>query len=250
MSALFKLPTYFSSLFLKQKYKTAESAYNLWAENYDDQPHNLMLAWDEEIFTDLLNSIDTKDKIIADVGCGTGRHWQKIFDKNPKRLLGYDVSDGMLQKLNEKFPHAETHLLSGNKLPELQDESVDCILSTLTIAHIQNAEQALFEWSRVLKPNGTMIITDYHPETLTKGGKRTFSYHEKTIAIKNYVHTIDDIKTLGRQLHLQALRLIEKRIDESAKPFYEAQNAMNVYEKWKGTPVIYGMLLKKNNAAM
>ena len=44
--------------------------------------------------------------------------------------------------------------------------------------------------------------------------------------------------------------LIEKRIDESAKPFYEAQNAMNVYEKWKGTPVIYGMLLKKDNAAM
>ena len=250
MSALSKLPKHFFGSFFKQKYQSAESAYNLWAENYDDQPHNLMLAWDEEVFSNLLNSIDIENKMIADIGCGTGRHWQKIFDKNPKRLFGYDISEGMLKKLNEKFPKAETHLLSDNKMPELQNESIDCILSTLTIAHIQNAEQALREWNRVLKPGGTMIITDYHPEALAKGGKRTFSYHEKTISIKNYVHTIDDIKEVAGQLGLQVLRLVEKPIDESAKHFYEAQNALDVYEKWKGTPVIYGMLLKKDNAAM
>ncbi len=250
MSALSKLPTYFSSLLFSQKYKSAESAYDLWAENYDDQPHNLMLAWDEEIFSVLLNSIDIKNKIVADVGCGTGRHWQKIFDKKPEKVVGFDVSEGMLRKLNEKFPQSETHLLSENKLRELQDESVDCILSTLTIAHIQDAGQALLEWNRVLKPNGMMIITDYHPAALAKGGKRTFSYREETIAIKNYVHTVDDIKKVTGQLGLQILRLMEKIIDESAKHFYEAQNAINVYETWKGTPVIYGILLKKDNAAM
>ena len=248
--ALSKLPKLFFGNFFEKKYKPAESAYNLWAENYDDQPHNLMLAWDEDIFSNLLNSIDIENKIIADIGCGTGRHWQKIFDKNPKRLLGYDISEGMLKRLNEKFPKGETHLLSDNKLSELQNESIDCILSTLTIAHIQNAEQALREWNRVLKPGGTMIVTDYHPEALAKGGNRTFSYHEETIAIKNYVHTIDDVTKVAGQLGLQVLRLVEKPIDESAKHFYEAQNAINVYEKWKGMPIIYGMLLKKDNAAM
>ena len=119
--------------------------------------------------------------------------------------MGYDVSEGMLRKLNEKFPQAETHLLSGNKLPELQNDSIDCIVSTLTIAHIQNAEQALLEWSRVLKPGGAMIITDYHPEALAKGGKRTFTYHKKTIAIKNYVHTIDDIKKAGKATSLTGI---------------------------------------------
>ena len=245
MPVLPKIPGYFSSLFFKQNYKLAESAYDLWAENYDNQPCNLMLARDEEIFSALLNSIDLKNKTVTDVGCGTGRHWQKIFDKNPQRLFGYDVSEGMLQKLNEKFPQAHTRLLSGNKLPGLHDEYVDCIVSTLTIAHIQNAKQALHEWNRVLKPGGAMIITDYHPSALAKGGKRTFTHHKKTIAIKNYVHTIDDIKDLARQLHLEVSRLVEKPIDESAKHFYEAQNAMKVYEAWRGTPVIYGILLKK-----
>jgi ubiquinone/menaquinone biosynthesis C-methylase UbiE len=250
MSTLSELPKYFSGLFLNQKNKSAESAYNLWSENYDDQPHNLMLAWDAEIFSDLLNSIDIRDKILADIGCGTGRHWQKIFDKNPKRVIGLDVSEGMLKKLIQKFPWAETLVLTENKLDELQDGSCDCIMSTLTIAHIQNAKEALNEWNRVLKPGGEMIITDYHPSALAKGGKRTFSYHEKTIAIKNYVHSIDDIREVTRQLHLQELRLIEKPIDESGKHFYETQNALHVYEKWKGTSVIYGMLLKKDNAAM
>src|SRR5665213_2207896 len=121
MSALSKLSAYFSRSLLKQKYKSAESAYNLWAENYDDQPHNLMLAWDEEIFSVLLNSIDIKNKVLTDVGCGTGRHWQKIFDKNPQSLFGYDVSERMLRKLNEKFPQAETRLLFRNKLFEVQN---------------------------------------------------------------------------------------------------------------------------------
>ncbi len=236
--------------FFKSKYKPAENAYNLWSESYDDQPNNLMLAWDEEIFSVLLNAIEIKNKIVADIGCGTGRHWKKLFDKNPKNIIGFDVSAGMLKKLNEKFPSAETHLLAGNNLNDLQNESVDCILSTLTIAHIQNAKQALHEWSRVLKPGGEMIITDYHPIALAKGGKRTFSHHKKTIAIKNYVHPIDAVTSLAKQLHLRVLRLTEKPIDDSAKHFYEAQNAINVYESWKGTPVIYGMLLKKDNAVM
>ena len=46
---------------------------------------------------------------------------------------------------------------------QLKNESCDCIISTLTIAHIQNAEEAITEWNRVLKPGGQMIITDYHP---------------------------------------------------------------------------------------
>jgi ubiquinone/menaquinone biosynthesis C-methylase UbiE len=237
-------------LFSKPKYQPAKSAYDLWAKHYDEQPHNLMLAWDEEIFSGILNTLDIQNKIVADIGCGTGRHWQKIFDKNPAKVIGFDVSEGMLQQLNQKFIGAETHVLAGIELKGLSDASCDCVISTLTIAHIEDARQAISEWSRVLKPGGYLVITDYHPTALAKGAKRTFTHNEKTIAIKNYVHEIAGIKNRAGQLHLQLLRLVEKRIDESAKPFYEAQNALRLYDAWKGTPVIYGMLLKKNNEAV
>ena len=45
--------------------------------------------------------------------------------------------------------------------------------------------------------------------------------------------------------HLEVLRLIEKSIDETARPYYEKQNALAVFETWKGMPIIYGMSFKE-----
>jgi ubiquinone/menaquinone biosynthesis C-methylase UbiE len=222
-----------------------EKAYNLWADNYDAQPDNLMLAWDEEIFSSLLNHINLQNKIIADIGCGTGRHWQKIFEYHPKKLIGFDVSEGMLKMLKQKFPDAETHHLKDDHLHELEYHSCDFVFSTLTIAHIENAKNALAEWNRVLKPGGEMIITDYHPMALAKGGKRTFNHNGKTMEVKNHVHSISKIKNIARQLDLEVIRFVEKSIDESAKRYYEKQNALAVYQAWKGAPIIYGIHLKK-----
>jgi len=241
-------------LFLKRdaisKTENPDAAYDLWAADYDSQPDNMMLAWDEEIFSELIETMNLKDKIIADIGCGTGRHWRKIFDQEPKRLIGFDVSEGMLKMLKEKFPMAETHHLKNDQLKELENESCDIIFSTLTIAHIENAEKALQEWNRILRSGGEIIITDFHPTALAKGAKRTFYHNGKTIAVKNYVHSIDKLKGIARQLHWEVLRLIEKSIEESARPFYEKQNALQVYESWKGMPIIYGIHLKKSNAAL
>jgi len=250
MAMFKKISRYFSGQLFPVKNESSRVAYDIWSKNYDSQPDNLMLAFDEEVFSALLNDVDVSNAIIADIGCGTGRHWKKMFNKNPKKLIGFDVSEGMLKMLQQKFPVAQTYLLLNDELSQLQNESCDIIISTLTIAHIKNAGAAIAEWNRVLKPGGQMIITDYHPSALQNGAKRTFKHNNKTVAIKNYVHTLERLREITRQLHLQECRLIEKKIDESLKPFYEKQNALTVYEKWKGISIIYGMCLKKPNAVM
>ncbi len=234
--------------FFSQGEKGPAEGYNLWAGEYDNQPGNLMLALDEEVFSSLFHELDPAGKIMADVGCGTGRHWKKILEKKPSMLTGFDVSSGMLFILKEKFPQAETRLLKDDTLPGMADDSVDILISTLTIAHIAGLEKTLQEWSRVLKPGGHMIITDYHPATLAKGGKRTFQHKGKTISLVNHVHSIEKILQLARQLGLQEERLIEKHIDDSMRPWYENKNALHVFEKFRGMPIIYGLHLKKENA--
>lgn len=233
----------------KSKEFNPEKGYDIWASSYDDQPDNLMLALDEAVFSSLLKDLEVAGKTIVDVGCGTGRHWQKIFDANPKQLTGYDVSEGMLKMLQQKFPQAETHQLADNKLYKTPDHSCDIIVSTLTMAHIENAKDALQEWNRVLKPGGNIIITDYHPEVLKKGGQRTFKHEGKTVAVKNHIHTIEELKTIGGQLYWVLERLTERKIDESVKAYYEKQHALHVFESFKGMPVIYGLLFKKTDAA-
>jgi ubiquinone/menaquinone biosynthesis C-methylase UbiE len=220
-------------------------AYDLWADAYDNQPGNLMLDLDEGIFSELMEGANAANKVIADIGCGTGRHWDKIVARKPARLIGYDVSAGMLDRLKQKFPQAETFLLENNSLVVLPDYSCDMIISTLTVAHIKHIKEAFNEWNRVLKPGSEIIFTDYHPVALTKGGKRTFKYEGKTIAVRNYIHPLEEIRILTKQLGWIELRFIEKVIGDSVKRYYEAQDAVALFDAFRNTPIIYGIHLKK-----
>ena len=242
---LYRLP---SSLF-SLKETEPEDAYNTWSEYYDAQPDNLMLALDEALFTSLIDNVDFHNKIIADVGCGTGRNWKKVYAKHPARLIGYDVSEGMLKVLCGKFPEADTHLLTTNHLELLDNGSCDIIVSTLAIAHIKDLEDAFREWNRVLKDDGHIIITDYHPDALLKGGNRTFRHNGKLIAVKNYIHPIVNILDIVNKLNLKVDDFIERKIDDSVKHYYEKQQAIGVYERFKGTSIIYGAHLTRKNAA-
>ena len=225
----------------------AAPAYDLWAANYDQQLGNLMLDLDEQIFSSLLANTSVKNKTVVDVGCGTGRHWQKIMQEKPARLIGFDVSRKMLNRLKEKFFTAETYLSTGYMMPEIKDDSVDLIISTLTIAHIEKFEKAFTEWKRVLKINGDMILTDYHPEALARGAKRTFLHKGKIVSIKNYIHSTNKIRLIAEQFGFEEIRFTEKKIDDSVRSYYEKQHALHLFEQYKNTPIIYGIHLKNTN---
>jgi ubiquinone/menaquinone biosynthesis C-methylase UbiE len=225
--------------------KSVVEAYDLWSAEYDMQPDNLMLHLDGQLFSYLTSQVDIKGKQVADIGCGTGRHWPAMFNKQPAGLTGFDVSGGMLGKLKEKYPAAHTSLIIDNLFMNTPDAAFDVIVSTLTVAHIEDIEEAMLAWCRLLKNGGEMIITDFHPHTLAFGGKRTFKHNNAVLAVQNHVHPIYTIKEALLKNGFQLLSQEEIKIDESMKPFYARQDALHVYEKYKGFPVIYGIHLKK-----
>lgn len=225
--------------------KSVVEAYDLWASDYDKQPGNLMLHLDKRLFENLIENIDFKGKQIADIGCGTGRQWPAIFSKDPAGLTGFDVSGGMLDKLKDKYPSSQTRLIKNNAFADVPDAAFDIIVSTLTVAHIEHIEEALQAWCRMLKPDSDIIITDFHPHTLASGGKRTFKHRNTLMAVRNYVHPIYSIKDVLLKNNFQVVSQLEIKIDDSMKPFYEKANAMHVYEKYYGFPVIYGIHLKR-----
>jgi ubiquinone/menaquinone biosynthesis C-methylase UbiE len=225
--------------------KGSVEAYDLWCENYDAQPGNLMLDMDEQVFAGLLGNLNLSKRQVADIGCGTGRHWSKILSKGPSGLTGFDVSPGMLDRLKEKFPEAHTYTITDNLFSVIPDAAYDVIVSTLTVAHIENIDEALQAWCRLLKPNADIIITDFHPNALAFGGKRTFQHHHTSIAIKNFVHTLPDIIELLAKNNFRIVNKIERIVDESVKHYYTAKNALPVYEKFKDSRIIYGIHLKR-----
>ncbi|WP_214073076.1 class I SAM-dependent methyltransferase [Mucilaginibacter sp. dw_454] len=227
--------------------KPSAEAYDIWAESYDVQPGNLMIDMDEEVFGELLAELNLKGKQVADIGCGTGRHWPKLFKSEPATLTGFDVSAGMLRRLEEKFPQAKTYQITDNFFKDIADASYDAIVSTLTVAHIENLEEALDAWCRMLKPDSDIIITDFHPNALAFGGKRTFKHNSDSISIQNFVHYVYDIERMLAKHGFRTVNKLEKIIDESVKHYYEAKNALPVYEKFKDARIIYGIHLTRSH---
>ena len=65
------------------------------------------------------------------------------------------------------------------------------------------------------------------------------------MAVQRYLHPVEKIKVITRQLGLNLVRFAERDIDEQVKHYYEQQHAIAVYDRFKGVPVIYGIHLKK-----
>jgi ubiquinone/menaquinone biosynthesis C-methylase UbiE len=227
--------------------KNSVDAYDIWAENYDAQPGNLMLDLDEVLFPRLVNSAIIAGKNVADIGCGTGRHWEKLFALNPGTLTGFDTSGGMLARLQQKFPSANIYRITDDLFSDMPSGSFDTIVSTLTVAHIKNIEAALLAWMRILKPNADIVITDFHPQTLANGGKRTFKHGRSFIAVENYVHPVNTIKNLILNNGFTLVAEEEIKIDESMKHYYGDKNALHVYDRYKGFPIIYGLHLRRTD---
>jgi SAM-dependent methyltransferase len=50
---------------------------------------------DEIVFSRLLEHAELPDKITFDIGCGTGRHWDRIMELGSAELIGCDISAEM-----------------------------------------------------------------------------------------------------------------------------------------------------------
>jgi ubiquinone/menaquinone biosynthesis C-methylase UbiE len=224
----------------------AAQAYDLWSAVYDDQLDNPLVAMDDQLFTSLMQPVQWSGRVVLDVGCGTGRHWPKLFGEGPARVVGYDVSRGMLARLRTKYPDADVHQASGSELRETTGESCDVVISTLTLGYLPDCGAALADWRRVLKPDGDILITDLHP-ALAERGARTFTVGSRNVAIRHHVHAVHEIVSAAAGLGLAALRVEEQPVNESVRGIFEARGAADLYAELEGRPFIYGLHLKKGH---
>ena len=101
---------------------------------------------------------------VLDVGCGTGTDL-KLYQQAGCDVSGVDLSAAMLKAARKSLGvGADLRPGDAEKLP-FPDETFDLILSTYTLHTIARARRAavLRELARVLKPCGTLLLTDFHP---------------------------------------------------------------------------------------
>lgn len=96
-----------------------------------------------------------KGSRVLDIGCGFDGKILKNIEPHIKSAVGIDLSvneDAKSEKI--KFLRHDLNL----KLP-FPDEEFDVVLTLANLEHLENPLENLREIFRVLKPNGTMLLT-------------------------------------------------------------------------------------------
>ncbi len=99
---------------------------------------------------------------VLDVGCGTGELLSRIAAIHPDAVLaGIDPVPAMLAVARAKLEgRAELHVSYANSLP-WGNETFDVLVSCNMFHYVTHPAQALREMTRVLRPDGTLVITDW-----------------------------------------------------------------------------------------
>jgi ubiquinone/menaquinone biosynthesis C-methylase UbiE len=158
---------------------------------------------------------------IVDVGCGSGNLLIKLAKKFPKHeIIGVDLSDEMLEaakkRIEKKGNPSEIKCTHGsaNDLP-FDENSVDYIISSLSLHHWVNPLVALQEMYRVLKNNGYLVIFDF------RRNSRNFFYGLLKFATKIVVPRA--LKEINEPLGSLLSSYTETEIEEifAQSPFQE-----------------------------
>ena len=107
----------------------------------------------------------TENCHVLDLGCGTGLELQEYFSLNPSaKVMGIDLSSGMLAELKRKFASKDITLIHGSYFDvPLGDNVFDAAVSVESLHHFTKAEKVglYSKLHAALKDNGYFILTDY-----------------------------------------------------------------------------------------
>ena len=119
--------------------------------------------FDERLKYKVLSKVNIKDKVVADLGCGTG-FLSLALALDASIVFSIDQSVNMLvetRKLmdTKKFDNVYPIKSSIDSLA-LFDESVDVVFINMALHHVKDAKKAIEEMFRIIKKDGTLIISD------------------------------------------------------------------------------------------
>ena len=134
--------------------------------NYDFLNHFLSLGIDISWRRKAVRHLTSiKPKLILDVATGTGDFAIEALKLNPEKVIGIDISEGMLEMGRKKmhsrgYQQIEMMLGDSENLP-FEGNKFDAIVVGFGVRNFENLEQGLSEMFRVLRPGGKVVVLEF-----------------------------------------------------------------------------------------
>lgn len=192
---------------MDRKNVNTRNAYDQWSESYDT---------DENFTRDLDGTITriTLEELwcntILEIGCGTGKN-TNLLAQIGKRVYAIDFSPGMIFKAVSQIQQGNVQFCIGDitqKWP-IEDASIDLVVCSLVLEHIEDLRFIFAETARTLVKNGKFYVSELHPFKQYQGVRANFTRADKRTEIQAFVHHVSDYLETAREVGLMLLALKE-----------------------------------------
>lgn len=153
----------------KGKKEQVASMFDNISPKYDLLNHLLSLGidvlWRKKAIR-LLRKRQPKPRLMLDVATGTGDFALEALSLHPDKIVGIDISAGMLevgrQKIKKQGLSDRIEMLQADSenLP-FEDNMFDAVIVAFGVRNFENLPKGLREINRVLKPGGVVTILEF-----------------------------------------------------------------------------------------
>jgi SAM-dependent methyltransferase len=124
------------------------------------------------------------------------------------------LEEGQNYKYQQNKKNGNQFICEGNELTNVANEQYDFLLSSHSLEHFANPLKAIFEWKRVIKKGGILLIVLPHPK---------FTFDNKR-AITQFSHLLEDYKNKIEETDLTHLEEVVEFHNYAMTPDIESKD--------------------------
>lgn len=209
--------------------------YERWATTYDHFP-NPLLAREQRHVLPLLPRL--RNRHALDLACGTGRWLNHLLAIGALPGVGVDLSSAMLRVASNK-----TELLGKVvqadclRLP-FRASTFDFSICSFALGHIQDLSSVAAEFSRVMKPDSDLFVTDLHPEAYAIGWRTGFRDQQSEVQVHTVPHSAEDILGAFGSVGCECAAHLSLWLGDAEQPLFAAAGRQQLFQAACRVPAI------------
>jgi malonyl-CoA O-methyltransferase len=208
-------------------------AYRRWAPRYAGETAVSLL----ENHTVVELGVQTAGRRLLDVGCGTAR---RLRESGASLAVGVDFTTEMLLE-------GAGDLVAGDvrALP-IGRAAFDVVWCRLVIGHVAELDAAYAELARVCRPGGSIVVTDFHPDAVAAGHRRTFRDGDGVVReVEHYVHALDAHCAAALSAGLRLVTHRDGVVGPVVRDLYAHADRLEAYEEQRGLPLVLALAFRR-----